>query len=309
MIRVKVIQNYYERFGNFDKINNSYTGKLLDKSEDAYEFLGYATFTYRNHKYSAKDTHDLRMAYLKDDLEAANKIMKVSSLEDLGKILNKFKMLPDKKEEGDGLKIPESLKVYVNVLAEYYKNLDSYVIFKGTPMTLKDALAVFKFQPRAIKSNIKTLLEDNKKVLVNIEHGDKICAYGRKLYVTSGLSTKQINSLHFKAMLKAVQDSMQVPDKCIKNPLELFTLGLTDTKAYLNLLESAELNEMTLSQYLERMGFHVPNCEVMFKDLGILLAILGQNAVIINEDADGKSSINYTTELTAKQLCSKILNG
>lgn len=306
MIKAKVIQNYYERFGNFDKIHNSYTGKLLGDVKDPYEFLGYKSCSDKEHNFSAKEIHDLRMAYLREEENKIRETFNFASLEEASVFLKSVDMMPEKLESAD-IKIASTLKPYLNMLTEYYRNSNSYVFFKGNYLPLKDVLACMKFQLKAIKRNVKTLIEDNRGVLVSVETGELPLAYGRKLYVSKGLSAKQIDDLQSKALLKAALEGTQIPEKYVKDPLELFTISFSDTTTYLKILEMAELKKQTYTQYLENIGFHTPNCEIMFKELGIILAFVGERAVILMTNKEGNDTINFTTSSVAKQICSKIL--
>ena len=306
MIRAKVIQNYYERFGNFDKIHNSYTGKLVEDGEDLYEKLGYMAIKYQGKKYSAKDVHDLRIAFLRNDMRTITSITGCETLEEITKILKSNKMLPVRFEQED-VGVSNALKPCLEILSEYYRNLNSYVLFKNNYLPLKDALASMKFHPKAIKSNIKQLMADNKSVLVSVESGETLAAYGRKLYTTKGLSERQISTLQQKALLHAALRGTLIPEKYVRNPLDLFMIGLSDRDTYLGLLETAELEGKTYVQLLEGAGFHVPNCETMYKELGTILAIVGQHAVILTQNEQGEDTVNFTTDLMAKQMCSKLI--
>lgn len=307
MLKTKVIQNYYERFGNFDKVQNTFTGKLLEDIKDPYETLGYVPIQYKQNTYSAKDVHDLRLAYLAEDTDIINTKFGFRSLEEVAAVLKSGEMLP--KKLGDiEVKVSNTLSQYVDMLSEYYRNSNSYVAFKDNYLPLKVALASMKFQQKAIKENVKELISNNGGVLVSVECGERPLVYGRKLYVTKGLSKKQVETLHSKAMLKAAAFGTQIPEKFIKNPLALFMVSFSDVATYLNLLETAELEGKTYAQFMESTGFHVPNCESMYKELGIILAIVGQNAVVLSSDKENKDSVFYTTDLEAKQLCSQFMN-
>lgn len=307
MLKTKVIQNFYERNGSFDKINNSFAGKLLEEGQDPYEFLGYTPLKWGTRMLSAKEVHDLRIAVLRQDLEAVQKVINVESLDKIISFLEVKDMMPVSLES-DNVNIPKALAEYVDVLAEYYKRLSSYVLFMGRYMPLRDVISFMKFHPKQVKANVKTLVQDNKGMLLSVERGtfSKPVAYARKLYVSKGLSQKQIAQLHEKALIKAVVGDVKLPDKCVKDPLTLFVAGILDTSMYLQILETAELRGKTYLQFLNDFNFHVPNCEVMYKDLGMILAIVGQNAVVLMEN-DGKGSVTYTSDLEAKQLCSKAL--
>ena len=308
MIRAKVIQNYYERFGNFDKIHNSFTGKLLEDGEDPYEALGYTPIYHKGKTISAKDVHDLRIAYLRNNVSTVVPILGFATIDDVKMILTKNQMLP-KKLKKEGVNVSDNLKTYLDMLSEYYRYSTSYVLFKNNYLPLKDALAAMKFQPKAIKANVTKLMEDNKGVLVSVGSGDISGVYGRRLYTTKGLSEKQITTLQNKAMLQAALSGAIIPEKYVKNPLDLFMISFSDRDTYLNLLEMAELEGKTYAQLLEHIGFHVPNCENMYREMGVVLAIVRQRAVILMKDEQGEATVNYTTDLIAKQVCSKLLKG
>lgn len=304
MLRTKIVQNYYERVGDFDKINNSYAGKILGEGQDPYELLGYTSMQYKGKTLTAKDVHDLRIAVLKQDTDTIKKLTGVDSVEKISSHLALKGMMPSVFGSTE-INVPVALQKYVNILATYYSKSRSFVIFKDNYVMLKDVIAFMRLNPSHAKADLKTLMKDNKGVLLPIERGtcDQPAAYGRKLYVTKGLSSKQITQMHEKALQKAVFGVCKLPDVLLKDPLNLFIIGLTDTDVYLKMLETAEVNGMTCAQFLREMNFHTPNCEEMHKHLGLLVAMIGKDAVVLRTDDSGKGFISYTTDVMAKQMC------
>lgn len=287
-ITKKLIQAYYEKNGSFDRIQNSITGAELPKNdlqEYLYSALGYSGGDTGK---TSKQIHDLRQAYIRDDIEMAKMIdASLDTRERLKDFLKQTNNVPVIFETAN-VNPPENIKKYVNILADFYRNSDMLIKTNDGLSVLSVHLASLKYTKCGIKSEMQKLLKNNPSMKMEVIKGKSVYVLGKKIVVDKKLSEKQVNDIHLFALCRAVLGSVIIPLKIVTKPSIYFTAGILDIVTYLHLLDNAEAAGKTYNEMLSDFNIFMPDYEKLYKATGSLFVTIGDTVTAILDRKNDK---------------------
>lgn len=280
MIIDKVIQNIYEIKGNFVGIeNHKLFSEITDNKEVGknltdflYESLGYKPIG----NFTAKDVHDLRIMYMKGEFTG---VEGVSSSEQLYNLLNENGMAPLNREYKTSVKNKKLLN-YINVLAKYLKHSKDIISYNGKKYYLSNIIEIIKLDKNHAKKIINTLLEENNG-LISFNKIDSvtetIVASDATLYLNVDLTKSQEVKIVKQAIEEAAGLNVLIP-KGLQFE-EIPYLSAINNLMYLELLDLAEINQKTLSNYMRQFGINIPDYSGYYLEKRVILFTLpGDNA-------------------------------
>lgn len=297
----KLIQNYYEINGSFDKIILSDVGEYIkvdnmNLKDYCYRSLGYKAAN----GISESQMHDLRIRYRVDAADTLG----FNTREEAENFLRENKMLP-MMVKGVSMRINKKLRKYSDVLGQYLKNTDTIIVsFRGYVLSISKVIQSLKAEPKAVSSNAKELAEQIMKYLAFEETSKKPYVYDGVLYTNEKLTEKSKMTIVTDAISLATGVNHGLPKEILVSPGRIQILSYIDNPMYLSILESAEIHGRSLADELMLSGLHLAELAPIYKELGFIPLVCGNTTVVYAADSDASKMRvgTLTTEDLLKQI-------
>lgn len=309
LIEKKLIQNYYETHGSFDRITTTETGVLLQDiesvMEECYKILGYKPCS----GYTAKQCHDIRIAIKKEDLTFLYDVLGVVNLQEA---LEKAQGLGIIQEREDSDKSPfrynHSLERYSSVLARYFRITKDIIQFR-TAIPLCYAIDSLKTEPKKLLKNIKTIYEGNQSLVKFCNDGSSPYVYKGVFHVNRNFSDKEEKTVILDALKLATGLSLGINSEIVKSPYKFAMLPFDNTEEYLDLLEKAEVLNTTYAGLFSRIGINVPDYTGIYCALRIIPVIAYEKVFFFTEESTEEAPLAKTELSSFKLLLSNMMAG
>lgn len=292
-IHKRLIQNYFELNGNFDKIAASDAGSLLKDSdsmiEQCFQVLGYKPID----KFSAKQVYELRVAFKCLDMTTIFEITGISSLEEARKELTEKNILPEKISRRKAkVAVAKKFIPYCELLAKLFKHSDKIVKFPDDKSlhSLRSLLSSFRVQPSKLASNVSLLMSLNPE-LITFTQSTKCFIYRDTFYIDRETSEKDQEYVIEKALKLATGVNSVISKEIATNPAMIVTLPFTENEKYRELLEEAAAQGKTYAQMFSEIDVNICDCAKVYRCTGIIPHIFNNVVYVITEDSTDKEPV------------------
>lgn len=307
LIERKLIQNYFEVNGSFDKIAATEVGKLLegttDITESCFRLLGYEP----HEGFTAKECHGIRVAIKKGDLSYLAAVLGVVSLEEAVDAAVASGILAERPADAKPMfRYNKTLAKYSTVLAEYFRIANEPVKFR-TIVDLKYAVHSLKLEPSKLTKNVKDICDNNPGMVSFQNDGGELYVYKKIFHVDKDFSEKEQRTIILDALKFATGLSLDISPELLGKPHQLLALPFTNAEQYIDLLEKAEVNGCTYAEFMERFGIHVADYASAYFALGIIPVIVGDHVFLFTKESTEEVPIFRTSLADFRILCSKML--
>ena len=296
LIKKKLIQNYFEVHGSFDKIVASDIGALIQVEGQTTEEVCYKSLGYVDHgKFTAKQCHDMRVALKSENLTLLRDLLGTTTVEEAKEVMVHEGILnenvPTKKAT---FRINNSLKRYSSVLASYFR-ISKQVVTFHTMLPLCYAIDSLKAEPKNLGKNVKAIYENNQDLIAFDSSAENPYVYKNTLYADRELTEKEKRTIILDALKLASGLQLGIDAKVYRSPYDFAILSFEETEKYLDILEDAEANHMTYAQYLSLIGINVPNYAKIYCCVGMIPIIAGNTVYLLTEESTEETPLIETS--------------
>lgn len=301
MVKERIIQNYYEIHGNFNGINNTPLVNMLGSNKDNktsfyYSILGYKPLEIKNKKdkrvLNEIDCHNLRVLYLRGDLQGLYKNYQIESMSDLKELLESVDLCP---REFKTINYPLSKEQHecMNALVLYLKNCNKLIKWNNNVSPVSNIITALKAEPKHLKvvaDEIMPQLEIKFATTTKPLHVLKDTVFYKKEFTREA----QERIIRY-AIYSAIKGADNEVLKLFKKAPELLWLPITDNKLYLDILDYAEANNYTYRELLNSIDIAVPDYYECYKYTGFIFTSFMDTFSILDDRFD-ENNIKITMD-------------
>lgn len=281
MLKEKLIQNYYEINGNFDGITTSNIGHLLDDAsssviDNCYKILGYQG----TDNFTPKEVHDVRIAYLKEDLDFFKDKFNLNSVSEIEYFF-----------KGNKLEIPpkhdfQLTDKYIKMLAKYLAMPnDIIILYNGGNYRLDEVIYLLKLGTTNVNQDIRDIVDHNPDIIRFEKSTDEFISDG-VMHTKKVFSEQAKKKLLVNALRMAADPGLWgVPQTVMSRPMMIPVLQFVAPGVYINLMEHAEIQGITYQKLLANAGFNIYDYSYIYSILKCIPIVVLNNVYILDDNS------------------------